>query len=602
MGKANRYNRTKTGSKKARPVQAKREASRERAKETNIKESEQRLEDMRQVVVTEFSRPHVPPQKVVIHYGPTNSGKTHSSRERLIELFESGALVRPASGVYSAPLRMLAQENYENIGSRIGFENVGMITGEESINPTAPVLCVTCEMTPKHGEFIIIDEAHWLADSSRGAVWTNAIARTSYREMHIISAREAEKMIDRLVWDAGTVEVIHHKRFNELVYEGEVTLADIPPRSAVVGFSKKLVHMLAQRLIASGKNVSVLYGNLPPHSRREQIAKFTSGVTDYMITTDVIGHGVNLPIDNVVFAETTKFDGRQRRPLRTWEIGQIAGRAGRHEGTVGRTYLLTGIEKMESDALLLQQGVAVANGTRTSDLNASAIHVAPRLDSLGFLNYTSEMSPRLSAWNRVVQQRPMIRPVHLDEYRKKMEVIETELKIKCGIARDSRFKGSESDLLIQNLWRVLSIPVEHRSDAFLPLAIDVLFERTVSVKEILEKVSEFPENASLELLEKNVNIVRDIRMISHAFSELGLDSGDELAYLESHYSEAIDMKIMESIAETRYGHCAGCFGDVAPWVTHCSDECSKTGLSIEKAPSRSASTRSGTNRSFSATR
>jgi ATP-dependent RNA helicase SUPV3L1/SUV3 len=573
MAKGNKYNRSKSSSKSK--VSPKREQSRDQAKQLRGKEADQRLEDMKQVVVTEFSRPHTPPHKVVVHYGPTNSGKTHGSRERMLEKFEMGELDHPAAGVYAAPLRMLAQENYENIGARIGFENVGLITGEESINPTAPIICVTCEMTPRQGKFLIVDEAHWLADSSRGAVWTNAIARTSYTEMHIISAFEAKNMIEQLIWDANQVEVVHHTRFNELMFEGDVTLADIPERSAVVGFSKKLVHMIAQRLIASGKNVSVLYGNLPPHSRREQIAKFVSGETDYMVTTDVIGHGVNLPIDNVVFAETTKYDGRQRRPLRTWEIGQIAGRAGRYDKNTGRAYALVGIEKMEVDTELLKKGVEVANGTRSSDLNASAIHVAPRLDSLGFLNYTSEMSPRLTAWSRVVSQRSMIRPVHLDEYRKKMELIETELKIKCGIAPMSRERGVQSDQLIHGLWRVLSVPVEHRSEAFLPLAIDVLYDRRGGVQEALRKVSEYPENASLELLEKNVNTVRDLRMISHAFSELGLDSGDDLAYLETYYSEAIDLKIMESISETRYGHCVGCDRDVAPWVTSCSVECEK---------------------------
>jgi hypothetical protein len=185
------------------------------------------------------------------------------------------------------------------------------------------------------------------------------------------------------------------------------------------------------------------------------------------------------------------------------------------------------------------------------------------------------MAPRLSAWSRVVGQRTMIRPVHLDEYRKKMELIETELKIKCGLQPMSRTKGTASNQLINSLWRVLSVPVEHRSDAFLPLAIDVLYDRSGGVQEALRKVSEYPEGASLELLEKNVNIVRDLRMISHAFSELGLESGDDLAYLETYYSEAIDLKIMESIAETRYGHCEGCTRDVAPWVTHCSVECEK---------------------------
>ena len=75
--------------------------------------------------------------------------------------------------------------------------------------------------------------------------------------------------------------------------------------------------------------VAVLYGAMPLASRREEIDRFLSGEADVCVATDVLGHGVNLPCETLLFAETTKFDGEERRNLLPWEIAQIAGRAGR---------------------------------------------------------------------------------------------------------------------------------------------------------------------------------------------------------------------------------------------------------------------------------
>ena len=68
---------------------------------------------------------------------------------------------------------------------------------------------------------------------------------------------------------------------------------------------------------------------MPLASRREEIDRFLSGAADVCVATDVLGHGVNLPCETLLFAETTKFDGEERRDLLPWELAQIAGRAGR---------------------------------------------------------------------------------------------------------------------------------------------------------------------------------------------------------------------------------------------------------------------------------
>jgi ATP-dependent RNA helicase SUPV3L1/SUV3 len=114
-------------------------------------------------------------------------------------------------------------------------------------------------------------------------------------------------------------------------------------RRAVIGFAGELNQLHPGR-------VACLYGAMPLASRREEIDRFVDGRAEVCAATDVLGHGVNLPCETLLFAETTKFDGRERRDLEPWEIAQIAGRAGRfgfHErGHVG---VLTGLPWADPD-------------------------------------------------------------------------------------------------------------------------------------------------------------------------------------------------------------------------------------------------------------
>jgi ATP-dependent RNA helicase SUPV3L1/SUV3 len=102
----------------------------------------------RRITITLPSR-HTPPQRVVAHLGPTNSGKTYAALKELAE---------KRSGVYAGPLRMLAQEAHRRLGEWIGEEHVGLVTGEERINDRAPVICSTVEMAPHAGELLVLDE------------------------------------------------------------------------------------------------------------------------------------------------------------------------------------------------------------------------------------------------------------------------------------------------------------------------------------------------------------------------------------------------------------------------------------------------------------
>ena len=103
------------------------------------------------------------PETVIAHLGPTNSGKTHDALRFLVE---------NGRGVYAAPLRMLAQEAHRRLAAEVGEQRVGLVTGEERVNPDAPIICCTAEMAPMHGETLVLDEVQWAEDDERGSAWT----------------------------------------------------------------------------------------------------------------------------------------------------------------------------------------------------------------------------------------------------------------------------------------------------------------------------------------------------------------------------------------------------------------------------------------------
>ncbi len=107
-----------------------------------------------------------PPQRVVFHLGPTNSGKTYESLQ---------ALAATGSGVYAAPLRQLAHEAYAKLAAQLPEGSVGLSTGEEEIDPQAPIVCCTVEKAPMRGELLDLDESLWFADPERGHSWARLL-------------------------------------------------------------------------------------------------------------------------------------------------------------------------------------------------------------------------------------------------------------------------------------------------------------------------------------------------------------------------------------------------------------------------------------------
>lgn len=263
-------------------------------------------------------------RKVVLHVGPTNSGKTHDALK---------ALAAAPSGAYLGPLRLLAYEQFE----RLNDEGCpcALLTGEERIEVAgARHVSSTVEMADYHTpiDVAVIDEAQMVADEDRGQHWTAAILGIPAQEVHVCCAPHAERVVCQLVGLCGDeLEVVRHERLVPLQRDrGRFRLpGDAMPGDALIVFSRKAVHQVAWQVAAAGLRPSIIYGALPYDVRHEEARRFDAGETDVVVATDAIGMGMNLPIRRIVFVDQQKYDGHEMRMLRPQEVQQIAGRAGR---------------------------------------------------------------------------------------------------------------------------------------------------------------------------------------------------------------------------------------------------------------------------------
>jgi ATP-dependent RNA helicase SUPV3L1/SUV3 len=269
--------------------------------------------------------------RLVAILGPTNTGKTHLAIERMLD---------HRSGMIGFPLRLLARENYDRVVKLRGARSVALITGEEKILPPNPSYFVcTVESMPldRPVEFLAVDEIQLCADRERGHVFTARLLHArGFSETMFLGADTIRPLMRRLVPDA---EYISRPRFSTLSYTGHKKITRLPPRSVVVAFSIADVFSLAEIVRRQRGGTAIVLGALSPRARNAQVGMFQAGEVDYLVATDAIGMGLNMDLNHVAFARLAKFDGRGLRRLGAAEIGQIAGRAGRHmnDGTFGTT-------------------------------------------------------------------------------------------------------------------------------------------------------------------------------------------------------------------------------------------------------------------------
>ena len=306
------------------------------------------------------------------YLGPTNSGKTHHA---LI------ALQNAKSGVYLAPLRLLAME----IRDRLVAAGVpcNLITGEERMLMKGALhTSSTIEMMNPSNivEVAIIDEIQMLQDPDRGSAWTAALVGVPATKVFLCGSTAVTTPCITTIESMGeTHEITFLKRMTPLTLEHEsicgkhYSRQKLKPKlqkgDAIIAFSRKDVLTFSARFRQWGFTVASIYGALSPEVRRTESERFCTGKADILVATDAIGMGLNLPIRRVIFSNIYKFDGVASRHLNSTEVRQIAGRAGRF-GIYDTGY----VSVLEDDELIHVEHML--NTDDTSDLAKLPISIS----------------------------------------------------------------------------------------------------------------------------------------------------------------------------------------------------------------------------------
>ena len=511
-------------------------------------------------------------ENVTMHLGPTNSGKTYHAIQAIIETFEK---YPDAKIAYGGPLRMLAIEVYQKLSNIFGKEEVGMITGDTEINPEARLVACTVECVPDEGKLLVIDECHWSMDDDRGKSWTNLFTGANYENIILLGPKECESHFKFMLSDAKKISVHYHDRITKLKIEKnkknkvkKYSINEIPKGTAIVTFSKKGALMLAGQIRKNTKlKVEALYGRMPMTSREEVVNRFNNGEIDIVVTTDVIGHGINLPINRLLFAETNKFDGKFVRNLKLWESAQIAGRAGRYGKSDNGSVAALKTSWGAIDSNIIKNAVKAANGDIPTELSTMKCRVSPTLKQLGIDNNSILFFPdTLQEWKEQMNK-------YLDkdsEMRKNIEVasLETLSNHLYLILANIPLDGSiEAELV----WQLASGPFDDNSEvliAAIPMLIDM--KNTDEINNVWEYVQTLSH--TIDDAENKYRTLIELKTLSMMWSEKGdlfdVAYAEELDYAEKKIIE--DYNRLKGSEEV--GICEDCGESTStPWFKKCND-------------------------------
>ncbi|KAI3704365.1 hypothetical protein L1987_74583 [Smallanthus sonchifolius] len=289
-------------------------------------------------------------RKIIYHCGPTNSGKTYNALQRFMEA---------KKGIYCSPLRLLAMEVFDKVNA-LGVY-CSLLTGQEKkYVPFGNHTACTVEMvsTEELYEVAVIDEIQMMSDVYRGYAWTRALLGLQADEIHLCGDPSVLDIVRKICQETGD-ELIenHYERFKPLVVEAKTLLGDIRnvrSGDCVVAFSRREIFEVKLAIEKhTNHKCCVIYGALPPETRRHQANLFNEQGNEYdiLVASDAVGMGLNLNIRRVVFYSLSKYNGDKIVPVPASQVKQIAGRAGRR-GSIYPDGLTTTLHLDDLDYLI----------------------------------------------------------------------------------------------------------------------------------------------------------------------------------------------------------------------------------------------------------
>jgi superfamily II RNA helicase len=319
------------------------------------------------------------------------------------------ALAEGRRTYYTAPIKALVSEKFFSLVDIFGAENVGMITGDSSVNADAPIVCCTAEILAnlalREGPDadvgqVVMDEFHFYGDPDRGWAWqvplltlpqvqfvlmsatlgdvtelAADLSRRTQRETAVVTGVERpvplhfyyeltpihETIDDLLTTGQAPIYIVHFSQAAAMERAQALASAKVATReqrdaiAELIGefrfttaFGKTL-----SRLLRMG--IGVHHAGMLPKYRRlvEQLAQ--RGMLRVICGTDTLGVGINVPIRTVLLTALTKFDGQRMRQLNAREFHQIAGRAGRAGFDTAGTVVAQAPEHESENAALIRK-------------------------------------------------------------------------------------------------------------------------------------------------------------------------------------------------------------------------------------------------------
>ena len=338
---------------------------------------------------------------------PTGSGKS------LVAIgAHADALAHERVSYYTAPIKALVSEKFFALVDVFGAENVGMVTGDSTVNGDAPIICCTAEILANRAlregsgmdiGTVVMDEFHYYADPSRGWAWqlpllelpqarfllmsatlgdtsrlTADLTERTGRETAVVAHAERpiplsfewsevplqEKVEELVSTRQAPVYVVHFSQLDAVETAQGLTSISvttkeekeaIAARIAGFRFSAGFGHTL-NRLVRAG--IGVHHAGMLPKYRRlvEKLAQ--DGLLKVICGTDTLGVGINVPIRTVLLTALSKFDGERTRLLQAREFHQIAGRAGRAGYDTSGTVVVQAPEHVIENAAAARRAAA----------------------------------------------------------------------------------------------------------------------------------------------------------------------------------------------------------------------------------------------------